>query len=116
MRCQPGRNIAPEVQRATRISVGSGAVQAPATNAGDEAVHRRKPSVDRRCCEPALFHVMTEQLDARACRREDLEEPHPRRQLRWHTHDVFAGGDELLGEQCATPDMWLMPFLLRATP
>jgi len=28
---------------------------------------------DRRCCEPALFHVMTEQLDVRTRRCEHLE-------------------------------------------
>ena len=38
-----------------------------------QAAHRREPSVDRRGCEPSLFHVMTEQFDVRACRPADLE-------------------------------------------
>jgi hypothetical protein len=35
--------------------------------------HRREATIDRRCGEAALFHVMAEQLDVRACRCEDLE-------------------------------------------
>lgn len=38
-----------------------------------QPTHRRQPPVDRRGSETSLFHVMTEQLDVRACRREDLE-------------------------------------------
>jgi hypothetical protein len=42
-----------------------------------EAAHRRQPSIDRRRREPASFHVLTEQLDVRACRGEHLESDGP---------------------------------------
>ena len=38
-----------------------------------QPTHRRQAPIDRRCCEPALFHVMTEQFDVRAPRCEHLE-------------------------------------------
>ena len=38
-----------------------------------QSAHRRQAPIDRRCREPALFHVMTEQLDVRTRRCEHLE-------------------------------------------
>jgi hypothetical protein len=42
-----------------------------------QAAHRRQAPIDRRRCESALLHVMTEQLDVRACRSEHLESNGP---------------------------------------